>query len=215
VISAILLAAGSARRFGGEHKLLTVIPHRGAAAPLVRATVERLLAADGIAEIIVVLGRDAERVREAVGHSEAALQFVCNRDHEKGMSTSLREGVNAARRHGDSLDGALVALADQPELRSDVVVAIVDEFCRVPKSHRRDVIVVPRYAGAVGHPVLFGARVLPELLALTGDRGGRAVIERDGARVHHVDFAFGAPADIDTMNDLSSLLARENVRPIA
>lgn len=181
-------------------------------APLVRVTVERLLAAKGIADIIVVLGRDSERVREAVAHSDASLHFVCNSDYENGMSTSLREGVHAAQRHGDRLEGALVVLADQPELRSDVVGTIVEAFDRLPHAERPDMIVVPRYTGAVGHPVLFGARVLPELLDVTGDRGGRAVMERDRARVHHVDLAFGAPPDIDTADDLQSLLGRVEAR---
>jgi len=212
VICAILLAAGSARRFEGSHKLLATIPHRGAAAPLVRVSVERLLGAPGIAELIVVLGRDAERVRDAIGHSEPRLRFVRNIDHETGMSSSLREGVRAAQRHGDALDGALVALADQPELRGDVLMAVVEAFRCLSGRIRRDAIVVPRYAGAVGHPVLFGASVLPELMAVTGDKGGRTVIERDKARVHHVDFAFDAPADIDTTEDLQTLLDRVNAR---
>ena len=212
MICAILLAAGSARRFGGEHKLLAAIPHEGTTAPLARVSVERLLAADGIAEVIVVLGRDAERVRDAIGHSEATVTFFCNRDHETGMSSSLREGVRAAQRHGDRLEGALVALADQPELRNDVVASIVETFERLPDGSRRDTIVVPRYAGAIGHPVLFGARVLPELLTVTGDRGGRIVVERDEARVHPVDFAFTSPADIDTVDDLQSLLGRARRR---
>ena len=208
MICAILLAAGSARRFGGEHKLLAAIPHQRATAPLVRVSSERLLSVEGIAELIVVLGCDAERVRDAIGHSQAKLHFVCNRDHATGMSSSVREGVRAAQRHGDALDGALIALADQPELRSDVAASIVERFGELPEESRRDGIVVPRYAGAIGHPVLFGARVLPELLAITGDRGGRVVVERDEVRVHPVDFAFAAPADIDTADDLQSLLDR-------
>ena len=212
MICAILLAAGSARRFGGEHKLLATIPYHDATTPLVRVSVERLLAADGIGEVVVVLGRDAERVREAVGHADATLHFICNHHHETGMSSSLRAGVRAAQRHGDRLEGAFVALADQPELRSDVVSALVVAFARLPRDSRHDTIVVPRYDGVMGHPVLFGARVLPELLDVTGDRGGRAVIERDSERVHHVDFAFSAPEDIDTTHDLHSLLGRARRR---
>ena len=212
MICAILLAAGSARRFGGEHKLLVQIPHHGAMAPLVRVSAERLLVADVIDELIVVLGRDAERVREAVADVRATPYFVCNREHETGMSSSLREGVRAAQRHGDRLEGALIALADQPELRSDVVVSILEAFVGLPHGSRRDAIVVPRYDGVIGHPVLFGDRVLPELFAVAGDRGGRAVIEREDARVHRVDFAFGAPADIDTTDDLQLLLGRARGR---
>ena len=208
MICAILLAAGSARRFGGEHKLLATMPFRGADTPVVRVAAERLVHSGHVAELIVVLGRDAERVHDVLAGIDARVHFVHNAEYAKGMSTSLHAGVRAAQRHGGVVEAALVALGDQPEVRDDAVRAVVSAFERLPPTERRDAIVVPRYEHLEGHPVVFGANVFPELLEVAGDRGGRTVIERNRGRVRHVDFDFGAPADIDTVDDLRALLER-------
>jgi CTP:molybdopterin cytidylyltransferase MocA len=52
---------------------------------------------------------------------------------------------------------------------------------------------------------LFTPPLLPELLALRGDRGARSVVERDASRVRYVDFARPAPRDVDTVTDLANL----------
>ena len=164
-----------------------------------------------IARLIVVLGRDAELVRDALTGVAASMRFVPNVDYQSGMSSSLCEGVRAVI-EDEQIDAALVALGDQPELRQDVVRSVAHIFLALPAAERPGSIVVPRYEKVPGHPVLFGRRVLPELLDITGDRGGRAVVERDLSRVHHADFAFPAPRDIDTADDLRALLARSGAR---
>jgi molybdenum cofactor cytidylyltransferase len=208
VICAVLLAAGSARRFGGGHKLLAPMPHRGTSTPVIRVAAERLLDSERISELIVVLGRDPERVRGALAGIGGRVHLVHNAEYERGMSTSLCAGVRAAQRHGEAVDAALVALGDQPEVRREVVDALATVFEQLPETARRNAIVLPRYHDVRGHPILFGAHVFPELLDVTGDRGGRTVVERERGRVHHVDFDFGAPADVDTVDDLRALLER-------
>jgi CTP:molybdopterin cytidylyltransferase MocA len=47
--------------------------------------------------------------------------------------------------------------------------------------------------------------VFPELLALTGDRGARAVADRDPTRLAIVDFDMPKPVDVDTPDDLARL----------
>jgi molybdenum cofactor cytidylyltransferase len=55
--------------------------------------------------------------------------------------------------------------------------------------------------------VLFGRVVLPELLAVTGDKGARAVIASDSSRVRQVLFDDDRPlADIDTPEEYERLL---------
>ena len=64
----------------------------------------------------------------------------------------------------------------------------------------------------LGNPVLFAASVFPEMLALGGDRGARALIERDPSRLAIVDIGSPMPQDIDTPEDYESLSAPENPR---
>jgi molybdenum cofactor cytidylyltransferase len=95
---------------------------------------------------------------------------------------------------------ALFALADQPRLTPNVVDAILQR--------RRETlapIVAPRYGGQRGNPVLFDRALFPELLATTGDVGGRALIEKYATSVAWVEFGLEAwPGDIDRPEDLTA-----------
>lgn len=204
MITAVLLAAGRGQRFGGAHKLLAPMPWRGRQVPLVRLAAEQLVC-DAVDELVVVLGRDGDRVREAL--TGIGARFVVNEDYVEGMSTSVRAGVQAAQT-AERLNGVLVALGDQPLLAGDVVRSVVDAFSEVAVADRRGAIVVPRYGGVDGHPVLFGGGVLDELLRVTGDRGARSVVERTPGRVRYVDLDVPAPIDVDTPDDLRLLIAR-------
>jgi molybdenum cofactor cytidylyltransferase len=66
-------------------------------------------------------------------------------------------------------------------------------------------IVVPRYEGGRGNPVLFSAEVAPELVEVTGDQGGRAVVRRDPGRVREVVLALPEPRDVDFQTDVELL----------
>jgi molybdenum cofactor cytidylyltransferase len=202
MIRALLLAAGQARRFTGTQKLLATVPGKKGDLPLVRLAAETIVESR-VDEVIVVLGRDAPAVRDAL--AGLPVRTIVNSAYASGMSASLRAGVATAIDDG-RMTGLLVALGDQPILQVGVVDAVVATFWREADNERRDrSIVVPRYSGVRGHPVLFGRAVVPELLALTGDRGARDVVERDPRRVRYVDVMTPAPTDVDTEDDLGAL----------
>jgi molybdenum cofactor cytidylyltransferase len=188
VISAIVLAAGFARRFGSA-KVLAL--HEGK--PLVRHVVECLASAH-VAETIVVVP-PAPEYSAALATSGA--RIVENERAGDGMSSSLMLGLRAVDPRAKAV---LVALADQPTVARDVVDLLVREWRRT----RAD-IVAPNYRGERGHPVLFGAAVFPELRMLKGDRGARDVIERDRSRVHLVAVDRDPPRDVDSPDDLTAL----------
>jgi len=208
MIRALLLAAGCARRFGGTQKLVAPVPGRasGGDVALVRLATEALLASS-IDEVIVVVGRDAHLVRETI--QGLPVRVVMNAAYETGLSSSLRTGVEAAMPLEPHVTGLLVALADQPITDPAIVDAVVAAFRKASDGGRANgSIVVPRYAGVRGHPVIFGRGLVGELMAVTGDRGGREVVERDPQRVHYVDFPFEPPLDVDTEQDLAALRGR-------
>ena len=88
-----------------------------------------------------------------------------------------------------------------------MIPALRDRLERTGKA-----IAAPRYRGARGNPVLFDRGVVPELLALSGDAGASAVIERDTGRVALVDFDIEMPRDVDTPEDYEAL--RSAVHPV-
>jgi molybdenum cofactor cytidylyltransferase len=189
VITAVVLAAGAASRFGSQ-KL--VAPFRGA--PLIRRTVENVLASQ-VSATIVVIGRDGEDVRRAL--AGLPVRFVPNPDFRSGLSTSLRAGLEAVE---PSTVAAIIVLGDQP----GVTPAIIDQVIAEGQRSRRP-IVVPEYAGTRGNPVMFDAAMFAELRMIKGDQGARAVIARDPARVATVCFPFDMPADVDTPQDYARL----------
>ena len=166
-VGAVVLAAGSSRRAGEVNKLLQPLDGQ----PLVAHGVDAALAA-GLDPVVVVLGHQADRVREALG--DRPVRFVENPDHDEGMGRSIGVGVRACR--GDHLDGLFVVLGDMPWLRARDLRTLV--AAQTPATQQ--LVIVP-VAGEgerrrPGNPVLWPARLFPELEGLRGDVGGRALL---------------------------------------
>ncbi len=189
MIAAVVLAAGTSTRYG-EHKLL--LPLQGV--PIVRWAVRAVLDSR-VEDVIVVLGRDADRVRETL--RDLPVRFASNTRFREGMSTSVRTGLDALR---PDTEAVLFALGDQPLLRPAVLDRLIEVFRTIYLP-----IVVPSYRGERGNPVLFGVAVLNELRGVRGDQGARTVIARDPARVAAIAFPFAAPRDVDTPADYAAV----------
>ncbi|HEU6451820.1 MAG TPA: nucleotidyltransferase family protein [Gemmatimonadaceae bacterium] len=188
MIAAIVLAAGASRRFGSQ-KLLADLHGK----PVVRWSVEKVLEARPD-EVIVVVGHEGDAVRAALDGLE--VRAVVNDLWRSGISSSIRAGIAAL---GADVESVLIALGDQPGLRTGVISALLDVRCERGKA-----IVVPSYRGERGHPVIFRSELFAELLVLRGDRGARDVIARDPSRVTRVEFDLPVPMDVDTVAELRS-----------
>jgi molybdenum cofactor cytidylyltransferase len=189
-IAAIVLAAGGSERMG-QPKLLLPVGDQ----PMVRRVVRTVLTA-GLHRVIVVVGSGADAVRRAL--AGLPIEIVENRDWSMGLSTSLRLGL---RTLGPSDEAALVVLADQPGLTSELILALVRSFHASGAA-----IVAPSTGGRRGNPVLFGSGLFPELLAVEGDAGAREVIARHRSAMHLVEVDDAALLqDVDTMEDYDSL----------
>ena len=190
---AILLAAGSSKRFGirtAGGKLTAL--YRGK--PLYRHALDALSAVPLVGEIIVVVsgGSPIPSMRPSAGPGH---RFVVNPESEHGMGASLRTGVQAAP---ESTDRYLVALADMPHVRPELVVSLLEL-----QAARRSLITLPLFEGNQGHPVLLCAELRPELLQLHDDVGAREIIRRHTGRVAHLETTDpGVMFDVDTTADL-------------
>jgi molybdenum cofactor cytidylyltransferase len=186
VISAIVLAAGRATRFG-RTKQVELVRER----PLVQHAVDAAAEA-GVDEIVVVLGHDADAVRGAL-HVPTVGRVVTNPAFASGIASSLGAGLRA-------LDGAseavVVLLADQPGITATHVRALVDAFER-----RRSLIVRLRFRSGPG-PALLAREVFGEAEILDGDEGARVLMERHPEWVEDVDVGGDAPVDVDAPGDL-------------
>lgn len=192
MISAVVLAAGLSRRMGRAKLLLD-----WGGQPVIRRAVEQVRAG-GVGELIVVLGHAAEAIREAL--AGLPIRFVQNPDPEAGQGSSIACGVSAV---APDTEAVLIALGDQPSLPPEVIPRLIQTFRRTGNA-----IVTPVYLGVQANPVLFGSAVFSELRALSGDRGARAVVEKDPARVALVPFDITVPPDLDTPEDHERLRPR-------
>jgi len=191
-VAGVVLASGLSLRFGEENKLLAPFGQ----ATVVRRTVQAYL--DGnLQPVLVVMGHQADRVRSAL--AGLTVTAVCNPEFEQGQSRALVRGVNSLPRHTAA---AIIGVADQPLLAGDVIRELVTTYrtTRAP-------LVVPRFAGRRGNPVLFDRRLFPELLQVTGDRGGRPVLEAHRQDIVWLDVSDARmAADVDTPEDYRALL---------
>ncbi len=184
-ICAILLAAGSGSRFGGD-KLLHPLAD---GTPLGVQAARNLLA---VVPDVVAVVRPGDFPLADLLEQEGCHVTVCPHA-ARGMGASLAHGV-AARR---GADGWVIALADMPLIKSATIAAIVHEL-----EAGRD-LVVPRYAGQRGHPVGLGKRYGAQLLALDGDAGARDIIAaHEGELVLIERDDPGVLQDIDRRADL-------------
>jgi molybdenum cofactor cytidylyltransferase len=189
-IVGLLLAAGSASRFGSD-KLQHRLPHGVAiavqAARHLRSAVPRVVA--------VVRPRS-----EATAHALAAEGCevaVCERAGE-GMGASLACAVRAA----GAADGYLVALGDMPFVRPSTIAAVRDALAAGA------LLAAPYWRARRGHPVGFAGSLRAELEALAGDEGAKRVLAVHEARLVKVPVGDpGALRDIDKPSDLAPPLA--------
>ena len=186
MISAIVLAAGAGTRFGGTKQLELV---RGKT--LVQHAVDA--AADaGVGEIVVVLGHDADRVREALDLPPIA-RVVVNVRYDQGQSTSLAVGLRAL---GEASDAAIVLLADQPGISADHVRALARMYAL-----RRTPAVRISFRDGPG-PALLMRELWDEILGLEGDLGARALLDAHPELVEEVHVDEDVPTDVDLPEDL-------------
>jgi molybdenum cofactor cytidylyltransferase len=184
-ITGILLAAGSAQRFGAA-KLLQPL-HGGL--PVAAAAAQSLVQV--LPNTVAVVKPGDHALIELF--TELGLQVVENPLAAEGMGTSLAAGVNATTR----ADGWLIMLADMPWIQPATIAVLADGLKKGAS------MVAPVYAGQRGHPVGFSSRWLQPLRDLSGDKGARDLIRdhSDALELFATEDA-GVVKDIDYPQDL-------------
>jgi molybdenum cofactor cytidylyltransferase len=193
-VAIVILAAGGSSRMGSPKQLL---PWQGKSL-LVRACQEAIEAQCG--PVVVVLGAHADRMRPHI--SSLNVNAVVNDDWTSGMGTSIRLGIRSIT-SALPVDAAILCVCDQPHVTAGVYQTLIKAF---RASHMP--IVASKYADAIGTPALFSATLMPQLLALKDDEGGKSILTRLAHDVLAVPFPLGA-ADIDTPEDYERLMKSE------
>lgn len=186
----LLLAAGSATRFGSD-KLQHALPHGVAIA--VQAA--RHLRSE-LPRVVAVVRPGADQLGSHL-EAEGCEVVVCENAAE-GMGASLACAARAAGR----ADAYLVALGDMPFVRRSSIAAVREALEGGAQ------LAAPYFRARRGHPVGISGAFFEELLALSGDQGAKQLLASNEARVRKIPIGDpGVIRDIDTPGDLAPPLS--------
>lgn len=192
IFAAIVLAAGRSSRMG-KHKLLLPLGER----PLVTYAVDAACGSSADT-VIVVVGHNAGDV--ALTLAGKRCRIVANESYADGMATSLRAGIAALL---PDVAGTLILLADQPLVTPAMVNLMLAAARLEPHA-----ILAATYNGKRGNPVYFPRALFGELLAVSGDEGGRSVVARHYDIVRLVPMPYEDSAlDVDSPGEYEQLIA--------
>jgi molybdenum cofactor cytidylyltransferase len=191
-VAVIVLAAGGSRRLGQPKQLLM----HGGEKLLARSI--RLANEVSAGPVLVVLGASHEKIRAAV--SLDGVKLVINENWEQGIASSIHAGVNALNGIESTVSGALILSCDQPRLTAAHLRTLTESFT----AQTKPCIVASAYAGVHGIPAIFPRSAFPDLLALSGDKGARALLVKPPRPLIVVPFE-GGEVDIDEPGDLAEL----------
>ncbi len=213
MIHIIYMAAGNSRRFG-SNKLFYELDGK----PMYRHLLERLieikdrynkLKSDSpVIDITVVT-----RYREILDYCACIpdCHAVLSPDSEKGISYTIKAGIMAVQEQkkteknsgslhntAETEDYYMFAVADQPYLKSQSVVKLIDKV--LENKGDKQLAFSLCCGDAVGNPCVFHSSLIPQLLSLKGDKGGRSVAKKYDCV--YVDIADERELmDIDTLSN--------------
>ena len=185
MIVAVVLAAGESSRMGRPKALL----------PIGEQTfIERIVAAlkqAKLGKIIVILGHNASELQAKI--SQLPVEILINTDYKLGQLSSLQLAVQRLQSEIDC-DGMLVHLVDHPYLVPSLIEEMIRRFYDTKKP-----IIVPKFHGKRGHPVIFSRDLFAELLNAPMDQGAKAVVNAHRAETLEIETEEeGIAVDIDT-----------------
>ena len=194
-VAAVILAAGESRRMG-QPKLL--LPWGDGC---VLDAVLTAVSAAPFDDAVLVSGAYRARVEEIAARH--GIRCVFNPDYPAGQSTSLIAGLNAL---GDDT-AAMFILADQPGLDAGLLRRLIEAYRQSDAP-----ILQPRTPqGRSGHPVVFAPALFGELRALSGDVGGRPVLQAHKNEVLYLlTEDDGIWQDLDTPEDYRRLRGNDD-----
>ena len=190
MIHIIYMAAGNSRRFG-SNKLFYELDGK----PMYRHLLDHLIEIKDRYNKLKKAGKkikNAEsnnpviditvvtRYREILDYCSSIpdCHAVLSPDSEKGISYTIKAGIMAVQEQKKTSmqDYYMFAVADQPYLKSQSVIKLIDRVLKNTGGKRLAFSL--RCGDAVGNPCVFNSSLIPQLLSLEGDKGGRSVAKK-------------------------------------
>lgn len=201
-IDCLILAAGSASRFGGCKQLANWQGRPLLAACIAAARTlepERILVVGG-AYYPQLLQALPELNANATEINDRAIDLLEFPAWKLGVGNSLSFGI----KYLQNTNPVLVMLGDQPLISAQDLRALYRSWCSNPEQ-----IACASFANTLGVPAIFPAQFKARLYKCRGDQGAKKILLDCSSQVIPVAMP-SAEFDIDTPADLTTLLPRSS-----
>lgn len=187
MIVGIILAAGEGKRIGKSKLNLPLGSKR---------VIEWVLEAAKLSSLdkVILVVRPKDEGISKIG-KKWGVEIVLNPDFYQGMSTTIQKAL--LKLDSQEVEGFFLILGDQPLISSTIINKLIKSF-----SPGKGEIVVPYFEDKRGNPTLFDIYWKDELMAITGDVGGRVLIKVHPEKVKRINISDKAILfDIDKEED--------------
>lgn len=180
-LTGLILAAGRSSRMGRDKALLA---YRG------KTFLNHLvyLALPRVESLVVVLGHNGPVISESLPSSHR-IRVVVNRDYDRGMLSSLQKGLESVASEADWI---LWMLVDHPAVRGRTLDALI-----AAANHAGTPLVIPRFNGDRGHPIMMSRRVAERILQMNPSAS-----PQDAVRSYYPETRFVDVDDAGVMRDI-------------
>lgn len=189
-IGHIILAAGGSRRLGHPKQLVKLNEKT-----LVELAVRKANELDCDATVMVIGSGAADIIYQL---REERIETVINKAWDRGISTSIRSGLQRLIEIIPKLDAVLISLVDQPLISKKHFSDLIKLY-----QSEQPLLVCTSYADQEGVPAIFGKNLFSDLLNLKGDKGAKSIIQK--CQTHKSITCEMASYDIDTEDDINEI----------
>jgi len=192
MIILVVLAAGMSKRYG-RNKLLERVNDK----TIIRKVVEESVKSKAD-RIVIVVGFEADKIINEI--KDLPVIPVYNENYMEGMSSSVKAGARKAIEL--NADAVMILPADNLLIKSKTINKVIDAYRKT-----EGLIVVPRFKGKRGHPILFDRKLFNDILKISEETQGlKYVVRKYSDKI--VDVEVESPEiyiDIDVPEDLEKL----------
>ena len=180
MLTAVILAAGKAERMGELKQLLSWEENN----TIMGKVIDNLLAADIIDDQLrIVLGAEKEKIHGYLSNKYKSnlisdkIALIHNPDYEKGLLTSVKIALKDLP---EDTEHILFTLADKPFITAKIYKEVYNEFL-----NRSPAVMLPKYNGTKGHPVIIKSSLAASVFELEGEGGLKILFQKMPEKVHN------------------------------
>jgi molybdenum cofactor cytidylyltransferase len=149
MLSAIILAAGESKRFGSPKQLYKINNKT-----LIETAINAFTQAK-IDQIIVVLGAHRELIAPVIPKN---ITIAVNEIFQNGQTSSIHCGL---KKVSSASTGVFILPVDCALVGQQTIAALATQF-----KTNKALIAIPVYNNHKGHPPIYAAKIIPDILAL-------------------------------------------------